>query len=261
MFRKFIHGSGKIGKDNIKSVQDACGSVKVASEASQDARGTVAAGGSLFSHHKTPVQIQDGDNERPENPKKLLSYKRSIENAIRNIEKWKANFDKLKTVNENGANIAKLPAKHKMRSWVDVQRRKYWLAVNNGLVVGKRSESMYERGLSLKLQPLTQDQVDALEALGMEWDPLRANFEARLADMKDYVEQHGSLEDLWKDNRALYEWALWQRRRYLRKSNEAGLPENDANRLREWGFDIPKRTPDGDQDQSGHPKNPTTKVC
>jgi hypothetical protein len=167
MFSKFIHGSGKIGNHNIKSVQDAGGSVKVASEASQDARGTVAAGGSLFSHHKTPVQRQNGDQERPENPKKLLSYKRSIENAIRNIEKWKANFDKLKTVNENGANIAKLPAKHKMRSWVDVQRRKYWLAVNNGLIVGKRSESMYERGFSLKLQPLTQDQVDALEALGI----------------------------------------------------------------------------------------------
>ena len=38
-----------------------------------------------------------------------------------------------------------------------------------------------------------------------EWYPLRANFEAKFADMKDYIEQKGSLEDLWKDDRELYE--------------------------------------------------------
>ena len=162
---------------------------------------------------------------------------------------WKANFDKLKKAHENGANIAKLPKNHDMCRWVIEQRKKYWAAVSKGLAMGRRSEPMYAKKISKNSQPLTQEQVDALEALGMEWDPLRANFEEGLAALKKYKEENGSLKGLRKANITLYQWAHRQKSRYLEKRTYVGLPEKDADRLRELGFDIPKQTPDDDHDQ------------
>jgi hypothetical protein len=189
------------------------------------------------------------------NNKTDYTLKREIGVAIRNIEKWKANFDKLKSVYEDGATIAKLPEKHDMSKWVRDQRRKYWLAVSKGLAMGNRSEPMYPKVNNRNLLPLTQDQVDALEALGMEWDPVRADFEVRLAAIKDYKDRTGSLKGLYKENKELNKWANEQKRRYLKKRNSAGLPEKDANRLRELGFHIPVQAPDGHQHRSEQPKN------
>ena len=167
------------------------------------------------------------------------------------MKAWMANFDKLKRVRDNGINIAKLPRKHFMRSWVDTQRRKYWAAIYKGIVMGKRSKPMYARLIRGQIRPLTQDQVNALEALGMEWDPLRANFDARFAALKQYKEQNkGSLKGLNHQDRRLYQWAVDQKARYLKKKYDSGLPEQDANLLRGLGFNIPKQISDGDHDSS-----------
>jgi hypothetical protein len=203
-----------------------------------------------------PVQIPGDNQDQSEHPKKRPSDKPAIVVPIGDFQKWNANFDKLKSVYEDGANIAKLPHNHVMRIWVSKQRKKYWAAVSKGLAMGNRSEPMYPNVItSCTYLPLTQDQVDALEALGMEWDPRRADFEVRLAAIKDYKERKGSLKGLYKEHKALYQWLFDQKERYLKKRSNAGLPEKDANCLRELGFNIPVQAPDGRHHRSEHPKN------
>ena len=203
-----------------------------------------------------PVRIPGDNQDQSEHPKKRPSDKPAIVVAVGDFQKWNANFDKLKSVYEDGANIAKLPHNHVMSNWVSKQRKKYWAAVSKGLAMGNRSEPMYPNVItSCTYLPLTQDQVDALEALGMEWDPRRADFEVRLAAIKDYKERKGSLKGLYKEHKALYQWLFDQKERYLKKQSNAGLPEKDANCLRELGFNIPVQAPDGRHHRSEHPKN------
>ena len=97
---------------------------------------------------------------------------------------------------------------------------------------------MYAKKINKTFQPLMQKQVNALKALGMEWDRILANFEERLAALKEYKEKNGSLKGLYKANTALYKWAANQKDRYQTKGENAGLPKKDAARLRELGLDI-----------------------
>jgi hypothetical protein len=61
--------------------------------------------------------------------------------------------------------------------------------------------------------------------------------------LKEYKEQNGTLKGLYKENMSLYHWIIGQKARYLKSRNSAGLPEKEANLLRELGITMPERTP------------------
>jgi hypothetical protein len=152
--------------------------------------------------------------------------------SVDNESRWNAMLDLLKAFkNKHGCcNV--------LDSWEEDSKLANWVSFQ------RKAKARLEQG---KTKPgITAERVKALDALGFEWTPHAVRWEAMIAALHSFKEDHGhcNVPYGWEANRTLANWVANQRRRKRlldRGEQNPGITAERVSRLDELGLEWSRR--------------------